>query len=74
MADGYAVKELLKIACVLYEATKTPIPELNSLPTLLDLNSRLSQLKTCRGLSSEIISKGAALYDLLGQELTLRVS
>ncbi|XP_041646504.1 clusterin-associated protein 1 homolog isoform X2 [Cheilinus undulatus] len=77
-ADGYAVKEMLKITSVLYSAMKTkqmtlgdPIEEDNS-KFKFDLGSRVSDLKAARQLASDITSKGASLYDLLGKEVELR--
>lgn len=77
-ADGYAVKEMLKITSVLYSAMKTKqmalgdrIEEDNS-KFKFDLGSRISELKTARQLASEVTSKGASLYDLLGKEVELR--
>ncbi|XP_065811840.1 clusterin-associated protein 1 homolog isoform X1 [Labrus bergylta] len=77
-ADGYAVKEMLKITSVLYTAMKTKqmtlgdqIEEDNS-KFKFDLGSRISDLKTARQLASEVTSKGASLYDLLGKEVELR--
>ena len=37
-------------------------------------SSKISDLKASRQLASEITSRGAALYDLLGREVELRVS
>ncbi|XP_071767848.1 clusterin-associated protein 1 homolog [Centroberyx gerrardi] len=77
-ADGYAVKEMLKITSVLYSAMKTKemalgdrVEEDNS-KFKFDLGSRVSDLKVARQLASEITSKGASLYDLLGKEVDLR--
>ncbi|XP_044056539.1 clusterin-associated protein 1 homolog isoform X4 [Siniperca chuatsi] len=77
-ADGYAVKEMLKITSVLYSAMKTKqmalgdrIEEDNS-KFKFDLGSRISDLKAARQLASEVTSKGASLYDLLGKEVDLR--
>ncbi|CAL8303822.1 unnamed protein product [Lota lota] len=77
-AEGYAVKELLKISSVLYNAMKTK--ELSSQEAgqqehsrfKFDLGSRVSELKAARQLASEITAKGVSLYDLLGQEAELR--
>ena len=75
-ADGYAVKELLKVTSVLYDAMKTNVTEdsaeSNLNPVSFDISSRISDLKQCRTLASEITSKGASLYDLLGREVDLR--
>ncbi|XP_072044616.1 clusterin-associated protein 1-like [Amphiura filiformis] len=78
-ADGYAVKELIKVTSVLYGAMKTNIggdddDNDNSGPSALsyDISSKISDLKASRQLASEITSKGASLYDLLGKEVELR--
>lgn len=78
-ADGYAVKELIKVTSVLYNAMKTNTAEQadineeeDSLPVSFDISSRISELKEARRLASEITSKGAGLYDLLGKEVDLR--
>uniref|UniRef100_H9G581 Clusterin associated protein 1 n=1 Tax=Anolis carolinensis TaxID=28377 RepID=H9G581_ANOCA len=79
-ADGYAVKELLKITSVLYNAMKskgmeaTTVSEEDTGKFKFDLGSKIGDLKTARQLASEITSKGASLYDLLGKEVELRVS
>uniref|UniRef100_A0A4W6CMC1 Clusterin associated protein 1 n=1 Tax=Lates calcarifer TaxID=8187 RepID=A0A4W6CMC1_LATCA len=77
-ADGYAVKEMLKITSVLYSAMKTKqmalgdrVEEDNN-KFKFDLGSRVSDLKAARQLASEVTSKGASLYDLLGKEVELR--
>ncbi|XP_071954688.1 clusterin-associated protein 1-like [Antedon mediterranea] len=78
-ADGYAVKELLKVTSVLYNAMKINKKEESEdveddMPGMLtyDISSKISDLKMSRQLASEVTSKGAALYDLLGQEVELR--
>ncbi|XP_045213279.1 clusterin-associated protein 1-like isoform X2 [Mercenaria mercenaria] len=78
-ADGYAVKELIKVTSVLYNAMKTNTAdqadlaeEEDSTPMSFDISSRISELKEARRLASEITSKGAGLYDLLGKEVDLR--
>lgn len=77
-ADGYAVKELLKVTSVLYNAMKTNIidqgetNEDETVPISFDISSRISELKEARRLASEITTKGAGLYDLLGKEVDLR--
>lgn len=112
-ADGYAVKEMLKITSVLYSAIKTKqmvladtAEEDNNNKFKFELDSRviitfmlfflhmshnsdpvschpltltvsalkISELKAARQLASEVTSKGASLYDLLGKEADLRVS
>ncbi|KAK3579249.1 hypothetical protein CHS0354_033326 [Potamilus streckersoni] len=78
-ADGYAVKELLKVTSVLYNAMKTNVvnqlansEEDDTSPVSFDISSRISELKEARKLATEITVKGAALYDLLGKEVDLR--
>ncbi|XP_014784706.1 clusterin-associated protein 1 [Octopus bimaculoides] len=80
-ADGYAVKELLKITSVLYNVMKTN--EFNSLddtesnesgPISFDISSKIVDLKEARKLASEITLKGATLYDLLAKETDLQES
>ncbi|XP_042293553.1 clusterin-associated protein 1 isoform X2 [Sceloporus undulatus] len=77
-ADGYSVKELLKITSVLYNAMKskgmeaTTVDEEDAGKFKFDLGSKIGDLKTARQLASEITSKGASLYDLLGKEVELR--
>ncbi|XP_061849321.1 clusterin-associated protein 1 isoform X2 [Colius striatus] len=77
-ADGYAVKELLKVISVLYGAMNTKgvehadLSEEDSNKFKFDLGSKIADLKTARQLASEITSKGATLYDLLGKEVDLR--
>ncbi|XP_052629124.1 clusterin-associated protein 1 isoform X3 [Harpia harpyja] len=77
-ADGYAVKELLKVSSVLYGAMNTKgveradVSEEDSSKLKFDLGSKIADLKAARQLASEITSKGASLYDLLGKEVELR--
>ncbi|KAK3705197.1 hypothetical protein QZH41_013991 [Actinostola sp. cb2023] len=76
-ADGYAVKELLKVTSVLYSAMKINLTEedtesSNVTSLTFDISSRINDLKASRQLASEITSRGAALYDLLGHEVELR--
>ena len=78
-SDGYAVKELIKVAGVLYSAMKTNTGakgeeeerDSSTLPTF-DIGSKLAELKQTRQLGTSITMKGAALYDLLGREVELR--
>eukprot|EP01135_Chromosphaera_perkinsii_P004645 Nk52_evm38s292 gene=Nk52_evmTU38s292 len=75
-ADGYAVKEMIKVASVLYESVIGCDREEDSIDSGIsssfDLNSKLGQLKEGRHLANEITSKGANLYELLGKEVELR--
>jgi len=78
-SDGYAVKEIIKVTSVLYNAMKMNSQSGNGggtegnseLPTF-DISSKLSELKQTRQLGSQITMKGAALYDLLSKEVELR--
>ncbi|RUS89720.1 hypothetical protein EGW08_002538 [Elysia chlorotica] len=77
-ADGYAVKEMLKVTSVLYNATKTNVASAleagggDASNVSFDVSSRINELKEARRLASEITVKGAQLYDLLGKEVDLR--
>ncbi|KAH8037247.1 hypothetical protein HPB51_009690 [Rhipicephalus microplus] len=68
MADGYAVKELLKITALLYNAMRAKTGDEDS--SGADL--RFSDLKMTRQLASEITQQGAVLYDRLAKEAELK--
>jgi len=72
-ADGYAVKELLKLAMVLYDAQKS-VNEKSEINTdeNFGLSSKLSDLKSTRSLCSQIVETGAGLFDLLQKEADTR--
>jgi len=66
-ADGYAVKELLKLAKMLYDAQLSV--DLNQGEIKDDLvHTKLHDLKTTRSICSTIVDAGAKLYDLLTKE------
>lgn len=79
-ADGFAVKELLKLARVLYEASQIDVSRLEgdspdddddvSVKSLL--GSRVKDPKATRQLASDITLAGAKLHDLLEAELDVR--
>lgn len=75
-ADGYAVKELLKISSVLHQATKASLQseseDADSKLSDFNVQSRLSEVKSARSLASEIVESGAKVYDLLGKEPATR--
>lgn len=78
-SDGYAVKEMLKVTSMLYNAMKTNSSsqsetdnEDDSSHLSFDISSKINDLKEARRLASEITTKGATLYDLLGKEVDLR--
>ncbi|XP_050032639.1 clusterin-associated protein 1 homolog isoform X2 [Dermacentor andersoni] len=81
MADGYAVKELLKITALLYDAmrAKAGDEELSGGDQAVavpyqnyDAASKFSDLKMTRQLASEITQQGAVLYDRLAKEAELK--
>jgi clusterin-associated protein 1 len=75
-ADGYAVKELLKLASVLHDAQKSvgdAPADLGGEDSSFALNSKLSDLKSTRSLCSQIVDSGAMLFDLLQKEGDTRV-
>lgn len=75
-ADGYAVQELIKAVSVLYNAMKTKATSDESGPEVslsaFDVSRKLNDIKETRRLASEITSRGATLYELLGSEVDLR--
>ena len=75
-AQGYAVKEMLKIAQMMYKAMQSSqqTEEDENAGALMDFNmsSKLHNLKAARTLATEITESGAKLFDLLGQEKDLR--
>ncbi|KER21829.1 LOW QUALITY PROTEIN: hypothetical protein T265_14999 [Opisthorchis viverrini] len=78
-ANGYAVKEMMKIATILYTATYTQrrqdagdTTEL-CVTELFDV-ARRKQLQEGRSLASQLASSGASLHALLGKEVDLRES
>eukprot|EP00347_Sterkiella_histriomuscorum_P004037 403361986 len=77
-AQGYAVKEMLKIAQMMYKAMQSSSTqeEDENAGALMDFNmsSKLHNLKAARTLATEITESGAKLFDLLGQEKDLRES
>lgn len=78
-ADGYVVKELLKMTSVLYSALKYNQENENedenserNLNIQFDISSQIGDLRRARELASEITSKGSSIFDLLGREVDLR--
>jgi clusterin-associated protein 1 len=67
-ADGYAVKELLRLANVLYDAQRSVVDITEGLTDDFALNSKLSDLKSTRSLCSNIVESGASLFELLQKE------
>ncbi|XP_014470110.1 PREDICTED: clusterin-associated protein 1 [Dinoponera quadriceps] len=77
-ADGYAVKELLKMTVLLYEAQSSSgsaeqnRPGSNQNTANFDISDKINELKTTRQLASQLTINGATLFDLLGREVELR--
>jgi len=76
-ADGYAVKEMLKIATLLYDAQNSSNIEKNQSSSNqsaanFDMFDKINELKTTRQLASQLTINGATLFDLLGREVELR--
>ncbi|KAJ1460422.1 Clusterin-associated protein-1-domain-containing protein [Pelagophyceae sp. CCMP2097] len=69
-ADGRAVKELLKVATLLFSATRAEAAAKEAADggAVQSLTSRMKDIKTARALATEITQKGARLHDLLGKE------
>ncbi|XP_076170327.1 clusterin associated protein 1 isoform X1 [Ptiloglossa arizonensis] len=77
-ADGYAVKELLKITTLLYDAQSNSNNNNNVTSdnnfdlTNFDISDKVNGLKSTRQLASQLTVTGASLFDLLGREVNLR--
>eukprot|EP00281_Chroomonas_sp_CCMP1168_P018137 CAMPEP_0206221106 /NCGR_PEP_ID=MMETSP0047_2-20121206/5232_1 /ASSEMBLY_ACC=CAM_ASM_000192 /TAXON_ID=195065 /ORGANISM="Chroomonas mesostigmatica_cf, Strain CCMP1168" /LENGTH=326 /DNA_ID=CAMNT_0053643807 /DNA_START=72 /DNA_END=1049 /DNA_ORIENTATION=+ len=71
-ADGYAVKELIKIASVLYAAMKSNPDDDDDLIGVDNFSIKLNDLKDVRDLATDITQHGAGLAELLAKEDTLR--
>ncbi|XP_045487779.1 clusterin-associated protein 1 isoform X2 [Pieris rapae] len=69
-ADGWAVRELLKVAALLRTALETPPPSdrPDHVPLLYDVTSRIGEIKQARSLATDITAQGAYLHDLLAKE------
>ncbi|KAJ8601578.1 hypothetical protein CTAYLR_005234 [Chrysophaeum taylorii] len=67
-ADGRAVKELLKVASMLYRASRVNEEETAAPPEVISLSSRIKDIKAARTLATDVTELGAKLYDLLGTE------
>jgi len=75
-ANGYAVKELLKVATMLNKAMNASAVDEDDIVSSNDFNmdSKLRNLKQARSLANEITETGAKLFDSLGKENDLRES
>lgn len=68
-----AVKELLKIANLLYQATAQADDAENEPPDVVDASgAKTFDVKLTRQLASEITRRGAEMHDALGEEQELR--
>ncbi|XP_039754346.1 clusterin-associated protein 1 [Pararge aegeria] len=70
-ADGWAVRELLKVASLLRAALDAPNQDdqlSDSNPLVYDVSNRVSEIKQARALATDITAQGAFLYDLLAKE------
>ena len=73
-AEGLAVKELLKIATMLYKATNQIYEQEDDLASVdgFNLDSKSFDVKLTRQLTSEITKSGAALFDGLEKEMEMK--
>lgn len=78
-ADGYAVREMLKATALLYSTLLSNDSQqqdseeraMSAKAAASTISSKMHELKQVRNLVSQITSKGAKLYDLLGKEVDL---
>lgn len=75
-ANGFAVKELLKVASMLNKAMNVSGGDEDEVISTMDfnMNSKLSNLRQARTLANEITEAGAKLFDSLAKETDLRES
>ncbi|CAB3223527.1 unnamed protein product [Arctia plantaginis] len=69
-ADGWAVRELMKVATLLRSALEAPVNDDQHPDTDIsyDFTNRLGEIKQARALATDITGQGAFLYDLLAKE------
>lgn len=74
-ADGRAVKELLKVAEMLYSASRANVVAEEEAEEVdaVGLPSQIKNIKGARALATDITERGARLFDLLGKERDVRV-
>lgn len=70
MADGHAVRELLKVAKTLYAASvaQEEYKDGEELPDVPSLGTKTKDIRVARQLAADITDRGARLHDLLGHE------
>lgn len=80
-SNGYAVKELLKVSTLLYDAVRARGDNDSSAEAAADISStpaglsaKLKELKDSRNMATEIIDSGGKLFHLLTKEEDLKVS
>eukprot|EP00617_Octactis_speculum_P028098 CAMPEP_0185753416 /NCGR_PEP_ID=MMETSP1174-20130828/12145_1 /TAXON_ID=35687 /ORGANISM="Dictyocha speculum, Strain CCMP1381" /LENGTH=259 /DNA_ID=CAMNT_0028431249 /DNA_START=28 /DNA_END=804 /DNA_ORIENTATION=+ len=71
-ADGRAVKELLKISTMLYDASRITGTNPADVDDIPNGASHLNNIKGARALATDITERGARLFDLLGKEHSIR--
>jgi hypothetical protein len=73
-SDGKAVQELLKLATLLYQSSKTTTKKLTETESdHVPPPIKVGDVKMTRQLASEITQSGAKLYDLLENEVNERL-
>lgn len=76
-ADGFAVRELLKICRILYNAVQvhpSEVDESQASSRDSSVNSKLDELRDSKDLAAEIVASGAKLNTLLSNEEKLKVA
>ncbi|CAH8640566.1 unnamed protein product [Heterobilharzia americana] len=76
-ADGFAVRELMKITKILYEALNNSHTEFKDEQNILNISetfdvAKIKQLHEARSLCSQLASSGASLHSLLNKEIDLK--
>lgn len=71
-SDGRAVQEMLKIATLLYKATKSVAVKAREDADETPPPIKITEVKLTRGLASDITRGGAKLYDFLATEASDR--
>jgi clusterin-associated protein 1 len=67
-ADGYAVKEMLKIASMLDQSIREAKKEDEMVDGVPPLSTKVGDIRRCRQLATEITQQGAKLFDMLKKE------
>jgi clusterin-associated protein 1 len=72
-ADGHAVRELLKICRILYNAVQIHPSEIDATAEV-NMASKMEELKDSKNLANEIVESGAKLNTLLANEEKLKIN